>query len=318
MAEDIRLAKGEDLDSLSEKVDALTETADAHINNAEIHITQADMDRWDAKADLSLLENEGYMKKRMVSVLPSLSAEFNFTDDVSKFSAANRCTAAIENNENDGGYQKITTDSDAANVYAFAFLDFSEFTKDAKEIVIEFDTKINGDRWYIGLSDLSQRPGSSNQDVYDRSGVVFSQGTKDGAYYYVNDNLIWKDSFFNAWVHSSITIDFEEKSVEYLISNGNTSATLSGMVAFFDERAEQVTGIEVYSYMNDVELCIDNISITANFGGKSDERTVYVVPEDGAFAEYIYVDGKPVCTGRSDIVKTVNDLLERVIALENT
>ena len=34
--------------------------------------------------------------------------------------------------------------------------------------------------------------------------------------------------------------------------------------------------------------------------------------------EYIYVDGKPVCTGRSDLVKTVNDLLERVIALENT
>ena len=309
MPEDVRLAKGEDMD-------ALKETVDAHIGDDYIHVTAADKEYWNGKADLSLLDTEGYLKKKLVGALPSLSAEFDFADGVSKFNESNRCTATVEEA---GGkiYQKITTASNAANAYAFAFLDFSKYTKGAKEIIIEFDTKINGDRWYIGLSDLSQRPGESYRTAYDHTGVVFSQGTKDGSYYYINDNLTWKDSFFNGWVHSSITINFDEKTVAYQISNGNTSATLSGKISFYDEAAEQVTGLEIYSYVNNVEMCIDNISIASNFGGERDERTVYVISEDGAFAEYIYIDGKPECIGRSDIAEKVNDLLERVIALEN-
>ena len=34
-----------------------------------------------------------------------------------------------------------------------------KISANAKEPIIEFDTKINTDRWYIGLSDLAQRPG---------------------------------------------------------------------------------------------------------------------------------------------------------------
>ena len=41
---------------------------------------------------------------------------------------------------------------------------------------------------------------------------------------------------------------------------------------------------------------IDNISITSKSGNESDdERTVYIVAEDGDIAEYIYIDGKPFC-----------------------
>ena len=38
---------------------------------------------------------------------------------------------------------------------------------------------------------------------------------------------------------------------------------------------------------------------------KAYERTVYVISEDGALAEYIYIDGKPFCIGRSDIFNTI-------------
>lgn len=104
--------------------------------------------------------------------------------------------------------------------------------------------------------------------------------------------------------------------MEYLISGDSSAASLSGMIEFFEASAEQVTGLEVYSYVNNVEMCIDNISITAKFGEESDERTMYVIAENGAFAEYIYIDGKPVCISRSDIIETLNELLERVAALE--
>ncbi len=311
MAEDIRLAKGED-------VDALKETVNNHVSASDIHVTQEDKDNWNGKADLSLLNTEGYLKKKFVGALPSLTANFGFSDGISKFNESNRCSAMVDASDDGVQYQKITTGSNAANTYAFAYLDFSKYTTGAKNFIIEFDTKINGDRWYIGLSDLAQRPGESNRAAYDHTGVVFSQGTKDGSYYYVNNNLTWKDSFFNAWVHSRIEVDFETKKVTYSISNGNTAATLSGMIEFFDAAASQVTGLEVYSYVNNVEMWIDNISIVSKFGEETeDERTVYVVSENGAFAEYIYIDGKPVCIGRSDIIEIVNDLLERVGALEN-
>ena len=63
---------------------------------------------------------------------------------------------------------------------------------------------------------------------------------------------------------------------------------------------------------------IDNISITSKSGNESDdERTVYIVAEDGDIAEYIYIDGTPFCIGRSDIFNTIKDLLERVEKLEN-
>ena len=56
-----------------------------------------------------------------------------------------------------------------------AYLDFSKYMANAKELIIEFDTKINTDRWYIGLSDLSQRPGESSRGSYDSIQELFSR-----------------------------------------------------------------------------------------------------------------------------------------------
>ena len=124
--------------------------------------------------------------------------------------------------------------------------------------------------------------------------------------------MTWKDNFFNCWVHSRIEVNYESKTVSYCITK------LSGEIAFYDKSASKVTGLEIYSYVNSVEMGIDNISITSKSGNESDdERTVYIVAEDEDIAEYIYIDGKPICIGRSDIFNTIKDLLERVEKLEN-
>ena len=61
-----------------------------------------------------------------------------------------------------------------------------------------------------------------------------------------------------------------------------------------------------------------NICVSAKFGdGQDDERTVYIVSENSVFSEYIYINGKPVLVGRSDILETVKDVLARLEALEN-
>lgn len=291
MAEDIRLAKGEEVDEI-----------------------KADLAK---KVYTATLEEDGYLKKKLTGVLPSLSAEFDFEDSVPVFVGKNRCSAAIAEDENGNHYEKVTTAGNASNTYAFAVFDISKYTDGAKLVVIEYDTYMSGDRWYVGISDIANRPGESNRATYDSTGVVISHGTKDGSYYYVNSDITWKDGFFNKWVHSKISTNIETKKVSYEITNGTVADTLSGTIDFQDTAVEKVTGIEIFSYVNNVEMGIDNIKITATYADGMDERTIYIIPEGTAFAEYIYIDGKPVCIGRSDIVSTVTNLLERVEALEN-
>lgn len=57
MTEDLRLAKGEDLDSLEDIVNN-------HISSDETHVTAGDKQNWNGKADVAMLETEGYLKKK--------------------------------------------------------------------------------------------------------------------------------------------------------------------------------------------------------------------------------------------------------------
>lgn len=291
MAEDIRLAKGEEVDEIKKEVAK--------------------------KLDADVLEKEEYIKRRIVGVLPSVTRDFDFENDESLFFASNRCSAEVAEDDAGNKYQKITTAGNAANTYAFSYFDISEYTKDAIKVTVEFDLDLNTDRWYIGLSDLTARPGESYRASYDSTGVIISQGTKDGNYYYINTDNTWKSDYFNKWVHSKITADFTSKTVTYEISNGNLADTLTGAIPFKDSDVKKVTGIEVYSYVNNVSMGIDNISITARNTEEEFEHTVYILPQDGVVGEYIYVDGKPVCVGRSDTVDILNNLIKRVEALEN-
>ena len=97
------MAKGEDMD-------ALKETVNAHIGDDYIHVTAIDKENWNGKADLSLLDTEGYLKKKLVGALrrcqPNLILLTVFLNSTSR-------TAALQRSRRTAGkiYQKITTAS---------------------------------------------------------------------------------------------------------------------------------------------------------------------------------------------------------------
>ena len=284
MAEDIRLAKGEDVDALKEQMKE--------------------------KVDIATLETDGYLKRRVIS---------GFEDGIDKFTAANRIAVSIAEDDEKGNCQKFVTASNAANAYAFAYFDFSDISVGAKRLTVEFDSKIDNSRWFIGLSDLSQRPGSSSRATYDGTGVVFHHGTKDGSNFYINTSNTRKTTYFNTWVHTVVTIDFEEKSVTYKLTTSSVTDTLTGTIDFNDASVEQVTGLELYSYVNGQTAFVGDIKIAVQYGDETDERTLYIIREaDGVYANYIYINNKPVLVGKSNIVKMYEDLLSRVEALENS
>ena len=291
MAEDIRLAKGEEVDEIKKEVAK--------------------------KLDANILEKEEYIKRRIVCALPSVTTDFDFENDESLFFASNRCSVEVAEDDAGSKYQKITTAGNAANTYAFSYFDISEYTKDAVNVTVEFDLNLTPQRWYIGLSDLTARPGESYRTTYDSTGVIISQGTKDGSYYYINSDLTWKSDYFNKWVHSKLTVDFTSKTVSYEVSNGNAADTLTGTIAFKDASVEQLTGIEVFSYVNNISMGINNISITTKTSEEDYEHTIYLLPENGIVSEYVYIDGREKCVGRSDVVDILNNLITRVEALEN-
>ena len=292
MAEDIRLAKGEDVDALKAQMKE--------------------------KVDIASLETDGYLKRKIVGALPYLETVIGFSDGVSKFTGANRIGVTIENDTEKGNCQKFVTASNAANAYAFAYLDFSDISVGAKKLTVELDFKIDKSRWFIGLSDLSKRPASSSRATYDSTGVVFHHGTKDGSYFYINGTNTRKTTYFNKWVHGIINIDFEEKTVTYKLSNGSVTDNLTGTIEFNDAAVELVTGLELYSYVNGQTASIGDIKVSAQFGDETDERTQYIIKgDDGSFSHYIYIDNKPVLIGKSNILEMYEALLARVEALEN-
>lgn len=238
--------------------------------------------------------NSSYIKRQFVSSLPSVPVEFDFSDGISRFINKSRSNISVDISEK---YQKITTASNAANAYAFSCFDISRYTQNYKKISIEFDTKIGGDRWYISLSKLTNRPGNSSGTSYDTSGVLFTQGTKDGLRYYINNVNTWKTTFFNKWIHSKLLIDFETKTVEYELSNKeDISDNVTGTSKFIDPNVDILSAIEVYSYVNSIEMGIDNIKIIG-FSDEIDKQTGYIINENGNSVEYIYNNDEVVKLG---------------------
>lgn len=293
---DIRLAKGEDLDRLREEFEE---------HAASDHVTSA------------RLEQDGYLKKCVVGALPTLAKYFDFEDGVSAFINSNRVGCTVETDDSGNSYQQIKTAGNAANAYAYAYLDISAYTGTNQKFTVEFDSSMGGDRWFIGLCDLSQRPAGSNRATYDSTGVAYFQGTKDGTYYYINGTNTRKTSYIGSLLHTKLTVDLNNQTVEYEHSTDDPSETLTGTAAFNDAGVTQITGMEIYSYVNNAILKLDNISIVPKNTVEIDERTIYIVPDNGALSEYMYIDGAPVLMNRSDLFSTLTNLIERVEALEN-
>ena len=123
---------------------------------------------------------------------------------------------------------------------------------------------------------------------------------------------------YNNWVHTKLIVNLELKTVDYTITQQETNSRLSGTVSFVDDSAHTsvVDCIEVYSWSTDNNIYIANMSITV-FDDTTNETTRYLMQQDdGNTVEYIFYDGKFVCTGRGGGSITVDDIADGTITSE--
>lgn len=241
--------------------------------------------------------NERFKPVQAVQI-PSLLRLYDFNVE-SWFVAKNRCKVELKSNQN-LTYQSITTAANAGNEYAYAAFDLSAHTKDMRRYIIEFDSKIGRDRWIIELGDLSKRPGTSSKNNYDSTGVVYTQGTKSGVYYNVNNKNINQASLFDEWVHTRLEINANTRTVKYTITSRDGDYVLTETVDFLDKTvSDNITGLAVYSWTNNTEACITNVSFTTTeTEGTYDPYCIYIVKENGHYCEYIYTNnGIPIKLG---------------------
>lgn len=237
-------------------------------------------------ADAALLERINSMSDRLklltVQALPSKSVEYDFSDDVSRFTNAYRTACSIS----EGGDERCQsiTHSGNSNTYRRAYLSCADIMNDATKVLVEFDTRF-GDRWQIGLADLDQRPGESTGSDSTAAGVAFCAGTSDGTTLFVNGSRT-SASITDIWMHIKAVMDFKTKSTEYIISNRDTGAILSGeIVEFRDPELAGITGIEVYTWSTG-HIDIDNIEITSSYDAQ--DNVIYMVQtENNKYCAYV-------------------------------
>lgn len=240
--------------------------------------------------------NERFKPVQAVQI-PSLLRLYDFISEP-WFVAKNRCSVEVKTNQN-LTYQSITTAANTGNAYAYATFDLSAHTKNKWQYTIEFDSKIGRDRWIIELGDLSKRPGTSNKNNYDSTGVVYTQGTKTGVYYNVNNKNINQASLFDEWVHTRLEINTNARTIKYTITSRDGDYILTETVDFLDTKISSITGLAVYSWTNNTEACITNISFTTPETEQTyDPYCIYIVRENGHYCEYIYTsNGIPIKLG---------------------
>lgn len=247
---------------------------------------------------IPLSVNLNCLKKQIVDVLPTKSTVFDFEDKKSLFIAQNRCSTNTGNDINSNYYyQTIQTASNAANQYAFSYLDLTDIINNSKSFSVDFRFRIHeGGRWYIGLSSSENRPGSSYRTSYDNTGVAFTCGTENGTNLYINSNITIANCIDN-WIECHCDIDINNKTVSYLISAN--SEQFKDTVNFIDSNIEIINILEVYSYTNDTVLDLDNIKISLN--EDYDDNTVYIVKNNNSVNSYIYVNGQPCLIGSNNV-----------------
>jgi len=225
----------------------------------------------------------------VVSDLPSTTAEYDFSDGVSKFVTSYRTACSVVEDTDNGGYYQKITNSGNSNTYRTAVFDCSDIFANADTATVEFDAKF-ASRWHLSLADLTQRPGTSSGSTIDTAGCAFTVGTKDGS----KLTVVGADGTvaFDGWTHFKIVLDFAAKQANYTITSNITSDVLkTGTVSFPDTDLTAVTGFEAYTWSTG-DLLVDNIRIVAVVGARENAR--YLVKTDNGYEEYQYIDNEPI------------------------
>lgn len=171
-----------------------------------------------------------------------------------------------------GEYMAVMTDANTgASTPATGAYDISAITENKSNILISYDSYVySGSRSTFGVDD------------------IFSQGWGSKDYYIINGESGSGYTFAaDAWVRTQISIDLNEGTYKYTVSNldGAESYSSKGTI-----EAKEVKAIVWKSTMPEEEAYINNISVRAYGELQTVEYTVYeaVYMEDGSL-DYIVV-----------------------------
>lgn len=182
-------------------------------------------------------------------------------NNVTSFVADERVTVTTE-----AGAIKFTAGSKANDKYARAYSDLSQYLTGQDKYEIEYDSYLpSTSRARVALCDLAQRPGSSNKNGYDTTGVVFSQGVVDSSSYAVNEDksIYGMPNARDQYVHTKLTVNAKAKTVDFVItdSDGAVMKSVSGL-SYLDSGLEAPTGLEMLNTINDDVTYMKNITVT--------------------------------------------------------
>lgn len=237
-------------------------------------------------SDILYLKNNNAVKY-ILEALPYSEKKYTFDDNVNAFVSKERCSVTIGNDAEKGNCQSIQIAANAGNKYGLAQMDLTAISQNATKLVIEYDSMIDGGRYFISLVDLAKRPGTSHSMNFDSVGVAFSHGTKDGRNYYVNGVNNWHSELINSWLHIKLTVDMKKLSIHYEISNMDGVVLMSGDMPN-EKTPFTITGLEVYSWTAGTAL-FDNIRVAAFYD--IDENGLYFIKnESGSYNLYTYIN----------------------------
>lgn len=185
--------------------------------------------------------------------------------DVTDFELYSQSRMTASDAEGEENTVTFTNASNANNGFGGAYVDISDYVDGETNYTVEYDSYVaSTSRTRIALVDVSQRPDGSNKNTYSTAGVAIVHGVVDGSSYAVNNDKTVGNAptARDAWVHTTITVDTEHKTLSYSIADQYGSVLLSGDdMSYLDSGLETINGIEFFDTINDSVGYMKNIKV---------------------------------------------------------
>jgi surface protein len=202
----------------------------------------------------------------LATVSYATSIVYDFEDSTNPFTDNIRIKSDIEYDETlASNVLGWTCSGHAQNGYSFSYFDFSDQLNHPGKVTVEFDYyNKSGGRSILTIGDASVRgtTGGSSKTTYNKTGAIFRIGSdKNNAF--INDTQYEQGNLCDKWLHIVVTANLDAKTVEWVVTDKESTEISSGSDAFYADDALSCTQIDVFGYINNSHCCMmDNLTIT--------------------------------------------------------
>ncbi len=202
----------------------------------------------------------------LATVSYATSIVYDFEDSTNPFTDASRIESDIEYDETlASNVLGWTCKGNAQNGYSFSYFDFTDQLNHPEKVTVEFDYyNKSGERSILTIGDASVRgtTGGSSKTTYNKTGAIFRIGSdKNNAF--INDTQYEQGNLCDKWLHIVVTANLDAKTVEWVVTDKESTEISSGSDAFYADDALSCTQIDVFGYINNSHCSMmDNLTIT--------------------------------------------------------